>query len=389
MIGILTFYWADDYGALLQSYGMKTYLSHHQETIMIPYFPEELRHRYRFIQFNKKDKGLRKGYRVVRQIIGQISRGVFYSNLMAKCRISHFRKTYLTSSSRRLRDAREIYEFDKEIDTYVVGSDQVWNPRITEGLQEGYFCTFRQWKKERSRYVAYAASIGSQSLEEGFDEMISQYLTNFDAISLREPSAVPYMEKRCKKELEVVLDPVFLIGREKWEALIRTNRKRRKGYIAVYYTEYNQQMADYLKELEQDTGLYVLMLAPKIRGFHCTDNQINAVGCGPLEFLKYLHDAEYVVTNSFHGVAMSIIFQKQFAVFPHSVRNARLADILHTVHLEERIVGEEKGVQGIYEKIEWRKVEEALKEAVKHSEEFIEREILGHRNGNCKEHNHG
>lgn len=378
MIGILTFYWADDYGALLQSYAIKTYLNRYQETILIPYFPEELRHRYRFIQFNKRDKGLGKCYRVVRQIIGQISRGVFYSNWKAKCKISRFRKRYLTDNSRRLRNSWEIYEFHKGIDTYVVGSDQVWNPRITEGLQEGYFCTFKTWRKSHSRYVAYAASIGSERLEESFDQLVSEYLDHFDAISLREHSAVPYIEKLCDKNLEVVLDPVFLIGREGWEALIRTNRKRRKGYIAVYYTEYNQKMADYLKQLEQETGFYILLLAPKNRGFHCTDNQVNAVGCGPLEFLEYLYHAEYVVTNSFHGLAMSIIFHKPFVVFPHSVRNARLSDILHTVHLEARIVEEGQTTELIREKIDWTKVDESLEKAVGYSKMFIEREILGY-----------
>lgn len=375
MIGILTFYWADDYGALLQSYGIKTYLNKYQETVMIPYYPMALRSRYRFIQVDEKDFFLRRIYRITRQIAGEMWHQRFYGNLKTKCKISSFRKKYLVSSSKRLQDSREIYEFNKNIDTYVVGSDQVWNPEITEGLQEGYFCTFRKWRKENSRYVSYGASIGTERLEERFDQPVSALLANFDAISLREPSAVSYIKNLWARSPEVVLDPVFLLNREEWETLIKSKKKRKRKYIAVYYTEYNLRMAEYLRQLEAYTGLNVLIVNPKIRNVCWTKNQKHAKGCGPLDFLALLYDAEYVVTNSFHGVSMCIIFHKQFAVFPHSSRDVRLSDILHSVHLETRIAGEGEKPDRINDKIDWVKVDEALVEAVKHSKEFIENEI--------------
>ncbi len=376
MIGVLTFYWADDYGALLQSYAIKTYLSRYQETVMIPYYPIALRSRYRLIYYNEADNFWKKSFVFVIQITGQILYRRLYSNLMAKRKMKYFREKYLTDVHSHLRSSKEIYEFNKTIDTYVVGSDQVWNPEITEGLQEGYFCTFRIWRKERSRYIAYAASIGEEHLEKKFDQPVSEYLVNFDAISLREPSAIPYIEKLCNRNLQAVLDPVFLLEREEWESLINTNRKKKKGYIAVYYTEYNPTMADYLRQLELYTGLTILILAPKIRSFYWTDNQTYAKGCGPLDFLELLYHADYVVTNSFHGIAMSIIFHKQFVAFPHSVRNTRLLDILHTLYLETRMVCNEQNIEFIDEKIDWKRVDQDLKEAVKYSKEFIEREIL-------------
>lgn len=376
MIGVLTFYWADDYGALLQSYGIKTYLNRYQETVMIPYYPIVLRSRYRLIDYNEADRFCKKSYAFIKQIAKQILHRRFYSNLKAKRRMRSFRKNYLTDVRGHLSSPKEIYEFEEAMDTYVVGSDQVWNPEITEGLQEGYFCTFRTWKKEGSRYVAYAASIGSEYLEERFDRPISELLVNFDAISVREPSAIPYIGKLCKRNLQAVLDPVFLLEKEEWEALINTNKKKKKRYIAVYYTEYNPTMADYLRQLEQYTGLNILILAPRIRNLQWTENQAYAKGCGPLDFLELLYHADYVVTNSFHGIAMSVIFHKQFAAFPHSVRNARLSDILHMLHLEARMVCNGQHVEFIDEKIDWKRADEALKVAVKHSKEFIEREIL-------------
>lgn len=371
MIGILTFYWADDYGALLQAYALKTYLSKYQETVMIPYYPAVLRSRYHLIQYSQQEGRLRKGYGIVR---GMLDRR-FRSDFMAKCKISRFRGKYLTGVRECLNDSKEIYEFDRHVDTYVVGSDQVWNPEITEGFQEGYFCTFRLLRGEEARYIAYAPSIGSERLEERYSQQLLELLTNFDEISLREPSAMPYMKELYEGKLSVVLDPVFLLKKKEWERLIRTKRRIKKNYIAVYYTEYNQAMAEYLQCLEKNTGMHVLVLKPKQEDVHWTDNQVFARGCGLSEFLEWMYYAPYVVTNSFHGTALSVIFHKQFAVFPHSVRNARISDLLEMLDLKKRMVDTREIVLHIDETIDWKKADEALKEEVKVSKEFIRKEI--------------
>ena len=117
MIGVLTFYWADDYGALLQSYAIKTYLSRYQETVMIPYYPIALRSRYRLIYYNEADNFWKKSFVFVIQITGQILYRRLYSNLMAKRKMKYFREKYLTDVHSHLRSSKEIYEFNKTIDT--------------------------------------------------------------------------------------------------------------------------------------------------------------------------------------------------------------------------------------------------------------------------------
>lgn len=372
MIGILTFYWADDYGALLQAYGLKTYLNKYQETIMIPYYPAALRSRYRLLQCSKQEGGLQNGYGIVREMLDPR----FRSDFIAKCKISRFRRKYLTAAKECLSNSKEIYEFNKQIDTYVVGSDQVWNPDITEGFQEGYFCTFCTLRGEEARYVAYAPSIGSQRLEERYSRQFLELLTNFDVVSLRESSAMPYMKEIYKGKLSVVLDPVFLLEKKEWERLIRTERRIKRDYIAVYDTEYNQAMSEYLQRLERNTGMHVLILKPRQEDERWTDNQVYAKGCGLSEFLEWIYYAPYVVTNSFHGTALSVIFHKQFAVFPHSVRNARISDVLEVVGLKKRMAYTGDDVLHIDETIDWKRTDEALKEAVNASKAFIRKEIL-------------
>lgn len=372
MIGILTFYWADDYGALLQSYALKAYLSRYQKTILIPYVPWRLRTRYRVALYQENDGFWRRGYQITRTLMSR----TFYHDLEAKCRMSRFRKKYLTNGLRVLSTSEDITKFGKNIHAYVAGSDQIWNPEITEGFQEGYFCTFRKGNKKGKRYIAYAASIGTESLEEQYNGPLAELLKNFDAISLREAQSVPYIKKLYDKELTVALDPVFLLGKQEWEKLLKSGRKRSEGYIALYYTEYNQEMAEYLQYLEACTGLYVLILNPKKEDYRWSKKQRYAAGCGPVEFLEQMYHAEYVVTNSFHGTAMSIIFHKQFLAFPHSTRSARLTNILRTFHLESRMPDGEGLSAQIDEKIDWIKVDMALWGEIRHSKEFIKNEIL-------------
>jgi len=259
MIGILTFYWADDYGALLQCYALKTYMSRFDNTAVIPYYPKNLRSRYRLLKHSGSDKVRKK----IRMIVHQLRTKEFYSRLAAKLRMAHFRRRFLTADFRKLDSARSIPAYRPEISAYIVGSDQVWNPEITEGLQEGYFCAFP--KPEGARFIAYAASIGSERLDVAYDARIARYFENFDAVSVREGISASYIEKLYGREPETVVDPVFLLEKKDWEQLLKNKDLSKKNYIAVYDTEYNEEMAHYIASLREKLRLPVLVLRAEKR----------------------------------------------------------------------------------------------------------------------------
>ena len=370
MIGILTFYWADDYGALLQCYALKTYMSRFDNTAVIPYYPKNLRYRYRLLKYSRSDKMRKK----IRMVVHQLRTKEFYSRLAAKLRMAHFRRRFLTADFRKLDSARSIPAYRPGISAYIVGSDQVWNPEITEGLQEGYFCAFP--KPEGVRFIAYAASIGSERLDVVYDARIARYFENFAAVSVREGTSASYIEKLYGREPETVVDPVFLLEKKDWEQLLKNKDLSKKNYIAVYDTEYNEEMAHYIASLREKLRLPVLVLRAEKRYYDWGGQEEYARGCGPLEFLEYRYHAAYVVTNSFHGTAMSIIFHKSFAAFPHSKRNARLEWLLHAAGLESRMAHTiPEGVQGM-EKVDWHQVDKALQEEIERSRSFIRKEIL-------------
>ena len=370
MIGMLTFHWADDYGALLQCCALKTYLSRYEKTIVIPYYPKALRSRYRILTYYESDKLRWK----VRMIGRQICTKEFYSKLAAKLRMAHFRRLFLTADFRELDSADEIPVYRRKISIYVVGSDQVWNQEITEGLKEGYFGAFP--KRRGVRCTAYAASIGSERLDASNDAVLARYFKNFDAISVREPASALYIGSLYGRQPEIVVDPVFLLKKKEWERLLRNKIPSRGRYIAVYDTEYNEEMAHGIALLREKLNLPVVVLRAARRHYDWGGQEEYVWGCGPLEFLAYLYHAEYVVTNSFHGTAMSVIFHKQFVTYTHSERNARLTGLLHASRLERRMVRTAKEGGLVMEQIDWEKTEEVLQKEIKRSEAFIHREIL-------------
>lgn len=372
MIGILTFHWADDCGAMLQCYALKSYLNQYRKTVLVPYVPKPLRSRYRIFLYDRNAGFLRRIYRSAKELLHKS----FYRRMKTKVKMRRFRRAYLTKSCRMLYTPQEIAAFGKDIDTFVAGSDQIWNPDITEGFQEGYFCTFRKWTDGRARCVSYAASIGAERLAERHRETFTKLLANFDSVSLREPSAKPYVEMCFGKRLSLVLDPVFLLERKQWEALAKRQERNKKKYALVYYNEYNAGMEKFLGSLERETGCEIWSMHAGKGRYPWTGNTKYIYGKGPAEFLGLLWQAEYVVTNSFHATAFSVIFHKQFAVFAHSVRNARMGDLLHTLHLEERMLQEGDGVAVMDQRIDWDVAEHALQGEIARSREYIEEEIL-------------
>ena len=167
-------------------------------------------------------------------VVHQLRTKEFYSRLAAKLRMAHFRRRFLTADFRKLDSARSIPAYRPGISAYIVGSDQVWNPEITEGLQEGYFCAFP--KPEGFRFIAYAASIGSERLDVAYDARIARYFENFAAVSVREGTSASYIEKLYGREPETVVDPVFLLEKKDWEQLLK-NKDLSKKIILQFMTQ--------------------------------------------------------------------------------------------------------------------------------------------------------
>lgn len=373
MIGLLTFHWADDYGALLQAYALKHCLEElGGETEIIPYAPCRLEGRYRWFPLQYQYNGTQARFRFTWSV------GTWVSNLLEgksfwrrRQAMARFRRNLTTQKP--LRKPEDIPP--GRYTCVFVGSDQVWNPDVTFGLDEAYLGNFP--RAEGCRLVSYAASFGRESLPAAVRAKFASCVEkNFDAVSLRERRAVPFVRELLGQGVIHTLDPVLLLEQAQWAAAASPPEER--DYVLVYQTEYSEALMEYAHRTAQKLGTPVLSVSfPVHRETPAWAEP--RVETGPAEFVGYVQNAACVVTNSFHGTAFSILFQKPFLVFPHSRLNVRIADLLETLGLERRMAEgpSSPGEERIWEEIDWAGARARLDGERRQSREFIRRQTRG------------
>jgi len=210
----------------------------------------------------------------------------------------------------------ELKYFSKINAVYITGSDQVWNPLLS-GELNAYLLDF----VENGTKNSYAASFGNNDLAKENAQIFQKALNDYTSITVREQSGVELLAGICNKPVFGVLDPVFLLSKEKWnKRCIKT--KLKLPYVFVYRMEENHKFNEVLQKLKEERPEL------KILKFDSLKNNIGAdytiPNAGPAEFISYIFDCEYVVTNSFHGTAFSVIGNKPGFIIPHTKYNERI-----------------------------------------------------------------
>ena len=224
----------------------------------------------------------------------------------------------------------------KRYDAVICGSDQVWNPQIT-GEDCSYFLDF--CKKETKR-ISYAPSFGVVQLENSFRDKIRKELEQFSAVSVREEEGRQLVIDMLGKDVPVVLDPTFLLTKEDWELLEQYHPYSEEEYILYYTVSSSRSLMRMCMEFAEKTNKKVIVVGgnewKKLRN---KDERLKyACDLSPGQWLNLLHHADYVVTNSFHGTAFSIHYQKDFFLEFSSNTNSRLEQIVRISGLEDRVV---------------------------------------------------
>ena len=370
-VGILTFHCSDNFGAMLQAYGLKRFLRERGvRADVVRYAPFFMTSRHWWAPYRPV-----RGPRGVAWSLANMPRELLQhlrtrrEFAARKANMARFRREYLVDARQpRIRFSSGLRRLPYR--AYVVGSDQIWNPDITCGLRRVYFGDFESARKER--VIAYAASLGGASLAPEYDREFARLARHVDAVSLREAEAMPYVERLYQGKTEAVLDPVFLLEEAAWREIERPAAGT--GYILVYATEQNPNMTAYISALSRKTGLRVIELErARVTGGFPAEVDFSA---GPAEFLGYIHGAAYVVTNSFHATAFSILYQKRFLVFAHSKVNARIANILRLHGLEDRLCRRGGDIDA---PVDWEAVRERTAAEVRKSARFL----LGNLGGFC------
>jgi len=257
----------------------------------------------------------------------------------------------------------------QKLETIIVGSDQVWRYKYVKENYKHYFLNFVGSNQKR---ISYAASFGVDFWE-GNDESVKNvknYMEKFDAISVREDVGVQICENTFDyKNALHVLDPTFLPELDFYNSIIDQDSISKKIGIFNYVLDVSKTKNEIIQTVSNSLGLDVSTIH--------LEEKINAEKLKPSisEWLYHLRNADFIITDSFHGMVFSIIFNKQFIAIGNRERGAsRFRSLLNQLNLESRLVfeGEEFDLNVlITNAINYNEVNEKLKIARDNSKNYL------------------
>ena len=329
-VGILTFPNSTSYGATLQMYALYSTVN-------------KLGHKAEIINYHnaymkaRKHLGQLSTMRRLRNLVKRASGAVLHRRLGVVFRQFEAQNVDLFPK-KAFDDKSCLGNLSDRYGAVICGSDQVWNPNITD-WDMSFFLDFCG---EHTRRISYAPSFGVESLSPERVSSASAELKKFHAISSREESGRVLVKQMTGEDVPVVVDPTMLLSSEEWINIEKAHPLANGEYI-LYYTVYSSQsLMKYCRELSKKTGLKIIVIGGNaIRKMKNRDPMFDyAVDVSPSEWLYLMHHARYVVTNSFHGTAFSINYRKDFYLEFSSPANSRLEHIISMLGLESRVIGD-------------------------------------------------
>lgn len=390
-IGILTQPLLDNYGGLLQNYALQQVLKrmgHEPITIDWDTKFESIQRRplwkkiisflsYPLFFFWRKLNSKKTKYRLTsseKRIINQYNEQFINSN------INHTQKFIRTE---------EINEYVKKegINSFIVGSDQVWRPKYNAGAIYQMFLYFA--KNLNVKRIAYAASFGTDKWEfsNELTQQVFPLIRKFDSISVREKDAVALCKKHFGMDATLVLDPTMLLNKEDYLKLIPeidSFPSDNKGKILFHYLlDPTDEKIQFVGKVANESNMNKITVLPKhtpeLRTKDDVKNDIE--GCvlpGPIAWLNGFKNANLVICDSYHGCVFSIIFNTPFWVIGNKDRGiSRFNSLLSIFGLQDRLIDINKlDSFDMNTPIEWAKVNAIREKWIESSKNFLSSAVL-------------
>lgn len=275
----------------------------------------------------------------------------------------HLTKKYITPE--------DLDNDSPQADVYITGSDQVWNSKYNQGVDRGYFLDFLP---EDAHRVAFVASFGATELATDEQHEISHYVRRYQALSVRESSAKSMLESLGRSDAVWLIDPTLQIKKEKWLQMASKRLVKEKYCILMLLYNEDNHATEYARRIADEKGLKLVKVSWEMKKPSMVDRLMTHRS--PADFLSLFHYAEFVVTNSFHGLAFSINLEKQFVVVPRNEFNSRIESLLQLTGLEDRMVSSEQDALGAAGRgIEYEPVRAVLDEERRRAADFIKESI--------------
>lgn len=357
-----------NYGASLQAYALQSYLeSLANDVEIIDFQPVYHQNRYNLFYISDKSKfyAICKKMPVLACLYNLLRNFSMFKTWGRKNKFDKFTAYYLKLTSTRYETSEQLKKNPPKADIYIAGSDQIWNTKSDNGKEPAYYLDFGD---EFIRRYSYAASFAISELDKKLKNFVRAHVSKLDKVSVREKTGIDIL-KNLQIEATQVMDPVFLLSKENWKKLIDNasvyNLPER--YILVYDFLFDEQIKNTVLELKEKYNLSVVSINDFMEISYA---DININDAGPLEFLSLIYNSDIVVSSSFHATAFSLIFEKNFYVYPLKGHNnsSRMTDFLDDLNLIERYKPEHVSFDYI---IDYSFVNKLLNEKINASRLFI------------------
>jgi len=319
-IGIVTYHRTLNYGAVMQSLATRFVLEEMgHEVYYVDYWPDYHREMYALFPKNRFSKlsWFRKAKFLL--LLGRNYKS-------QKRRIENFDKFFQT----------HIYPYcrpmDESFDVVIYGSDQIWRKQKALGTYNPVY--FGDNTIKAKHHISYAASMGILPDNDADKEKVKELVSHLERISVREEGLRHLLQSLGYKDVSLSLDPTLLLSSEKWDEFLPTEPYKGKRYVLVYFLKTKTFDLNEVRKFADDRRLEMKVL----RGYATTkETESNITSAGPYEFIRLIKNADYVFTASFHGLAFSIIYGRQFFA-SYKINSERASSLLNLLGLSDRLL---------------------------------------------------
>lgn len=369
-IKVITRHGPTNYGSLLQSIATQRVL-------------EQLGHDCQIIDYQREDE---RGLKMIETQVAckpewarNLLKKLAYiamrypTEIHAQLRFDRMRREYLKMTA-RCTTHKELTQL--EADVFMTGSDQVWGPTMCGVYDPAYFLSF---VNDHTRKVAYAGSFGRTDFIAEILEEYKSLLERYDAITVRENSAVETLNKMGLSCRGQVLDPTLLLTAEEWDREMKVDAQPLpvKGkYVLVYQIHSDKNLNDYAIRFARHTGMPLYRVSAYM---HHANRGGKFVYCPDVrKFLALVKNCTYFVTDSFHGTAFALNFNKDFIeILPNNKTGSRNQSILQLTGLTGRIVTDYQDFSIAQKEIDYTRVNRIFEQERKKSLSLLTEMLQG------------
>lgn len=317
-VGLVTYHNSTSYGACLQAFATQECIKKLGYNVKIINYTNRYEQRIKKVFFSADGT-------IKSAIKNGIKSLVFRRNYWLRKAFSDFSNNYnLTDVSYTSADDMKELVFDM----LVVGSDQVWSPKISGSIDEVFLLQFGRATKR----ISFASSFGSYKLTRNDESIFYDALNKFYAISVREKFAASQLNNIGIRNASVVCDPTLTLSSTEWKGFMKEYKKT--GYILTYFVSGSfSEFRDDVETIKKARGLNYPIFNIQSSNFHWNGVDETLVGVSPEKFLGIINGADLIITDSFHGTVFSLLFHKQFVVINNKTNPVRINELLDNVSL--------------------------------------------------------